>query len=371
MEKTTLEKIGISPFKLATDNSKNNVAITDHKGTIIYANNFLLKNTGYKEEELIGRNIVELGLWGGFMAKSFRTTIWQTIKEGQTFTGEVANRRKNGARYIEKLSIYPIESRTESPLYVSLSRDITKEREIDRIKTDFIALASHQLRTPLSNMSLAIDLIKMSESKENRLTEKTKKRLNEIYEDIHDMGALIGVLLDVSKIQLGTFIVESRPMSIANAMDRIIDKFEHRLKAKRIRLIKKYNEVPQIQSDKNIVGMVLQNIISNAIKYTPKNGIIAILIRKENQKIKIKVKDTGYGIPKDAQDKIFSKFFRANNITKIDAQGVGMGLYLAKILLEGIKGHITFDSEENAGTTFHITLPLKLNSSDNFIQTST
>lgn len=350
--------LGLTPFRIATDKSSNNIVIVKEGGTILYMNDAVLKSTGHTEDELIKRNVNSVGLWGGYMSKSFQEGIWKTINAGKTFVGEVVNKRKNGAKFINELSIFPIVGAENHPiLFVSVARDITKEREIDRTKTDFIALASHQLRTPLANMSLALDLV-LTDSK-NEIREDHKKKLEQVYKSVHDMAGLIGALLDVSKIQLGTFVIEPRPTDIKVTISMVLDKLKLRAGAKGLRIVEKIkDDLPIVQSDRNIVQMVLQNVLSNAIKYTPDKGLIVVKAHRDKERIIISVQDTGWGIPKKEQDQIFSKFFRANNVTRKEAQGVGMGLYLAKMLLQAIKGNIYFESKENIGTTFYISIPI-------------
>jgi signal transduction histidine kinase len=242
---------------------------------------------------------------------------------------------------------------------VEVLRDITKEKEVDKAKTEFVSLASHQLRTPLSTVNWYSEMLLTGDVGE--VTPDQKKYLEEIYHGNQRMVDLVNTLLDVSRIEMGTFIVESKATNMTKLAQGVIDEHKLQISEKKIKFTHVFNKnIPFIQADPKILRMVIQNLLSNAIKYTPQGGKIEVSISLvKGNGILLKVSDTGYGIPKDQQNKIFTKLFRADNVIGKDTEGTGLGLYIAKSIVEQSGGKIWFESDENKGTTFYVTLPLK------------
>jgi signal transduction histidine kinase len=298
-------------------------------------------------------------LWGGLMDPDFYRKMWQTIKEDKRpFYSEVTNKRKNGSKYIAELRIFPaLDEREQITSYISMERDLTRQKEVDRAKTEFISLASHQLRTPLTSITLGLDIL--LRGADGELTHAQKTSLREIHTDIMELSDLVGALLNASKIELGTFTVDPKPVHIPHITESILDQFIPLIEAKKLKFIKTYDTpIPRVVTDKNILKTVVQNLFSNAIKYTPQGGVISLKVKKLGENLLIAVKDMGLGIPQGEQTKVFDKYYRAQNINQIDANGSGLGLYLSKLLLEAAKGKIWFTSKENQGTTFYVSLPL-------------
>jgi two-component system sensor histidine kinase VicK len=193
---------------------------------------------------------------------------------------------------------------------------------------------------------------------ESGLTEAQKEPLLDIHSGVHDMASLVATLLDVSKIQLGTFIAEIEKVHIVEVMQKVLREAMPQIRDKKLKFVKVFdNSISPLMTDNNIVKIVIQNLLSNAIKYTPHNGIITLKVKDYPDKLIISIADTGWGIPADQKKKIFTQFFRASNITMKDARGTGLGLYLSKLLLKAVQGEIWFTSKENKGSTFFVSLP--------------
>ena len=187
-----------------------------------------------------------------------------------------------------------------------------------------------------------------------------KKYLEEIYHGNQRMVDLVNTLLDVSRIEMGTFIVESKPTDIIRLAQGAIEEHKLEIRAKKIRFSSSFKyKVPLVEVDPKLLGMVVHNLLSNAIKYTPEGGKVEASISLVKGKgILFKMTDTGYGIPKYQQDRIFTKLFRADNVVGKDTEGTGLGLYIAKSIVEQSGGKIWFESSENKGTTFYVILPV-------------
>ena len=238
-------------------------------------------------------------------------------------------------------------------------RDITQEKEVDKAKTEFVSLASHQLKTPLSAVNWYSEML--TDETAGKLNEQQKDFLREIREGNNRMIKLINGLLNVSRIDMGTLSISPEPVDLKKETDGLLAELQFGIKAKNVKIIKKYDPaLSLIDLDLNLIRIVLQNLLSNAIKYSRENGQVIIEIKKLNPKeAYVAVSDDGYGIPKKQQPSIFKKLFRADNVKSMKVEGTGLGLYVAKAVVEAFGGKIDFKSEENKGTTFFFTLPLK------------
>jgi signal transduction histidine kinase len=240
---------------------------------------------------------------------------------------------------------------------------------VDQAKTEFVSLASHQLRTPLTTVNWYSEMLLTGDV--GPLNEKQREYLNEIYKGSKRMGGLVNALLDVSRMEMGTFIVEPEPTDIPLLARSVVSELQPQLDQKSLQFIAKYaDNLPIMNADPKLLRMVLQNLLANAVKYTPPKGQIKLELNLATARgqiiptqgpgsnILIKVSDTGYGIPRANQDKIFTKLFRADNVRAKDTEGTGLGLYIVKGIVDQAGGQIWFESEENQGATFYVTLPL-------------
>lgn len=239
---------------------------------------------------------------------------------------------------------------------VVVFRDITKEREVDKAKTEFVSLASHQLRTPLSAINWYSEML--TDGDAGKVNKQQQEFLNEIHTGSQRMVALVNALLNVSRIDVGTFAIDPKPTDIVEVAKSLVKEMEVTIKQKDLNIKEKYDDIPETMLDPNLIRIVIQNILSNAIKYTDPKKNISISITKDTKDIKMEISDEGYGIPKEQQEKIFQKLFRADNVRQKDVEGTGLGLYIVKSIVETSGGTIRFESIENKGTTFFITIPL-------------
>ncbi len=238
--------------------------------------------------------------------------------------------------------------------------DITKEKDIDRAKSEFVSLASHQLKTPLTSMRW------LSESllgpKADPLTENQRHYVNEIHDASRRMAEMVNDLLNVSRIELGTIAMRIEEFDAVELLRAVESEQHHAAEQKQVTVnVMCAENLPHLKADKSQVRMVMQNLISNAIKYTPENGSVEAelsLAGAGREVLFFRVTDTGIGIPKDQRDKVFNKMFRASNAQSQVPDGTGLGLYVIKTILEHAKGGITFDTKEGKGSTFYASIPL-------------
>ena len=244
---------------------------------------------------------------------------------------------------------------------IKIFRDITYEREIDKAKTEFVSLASHQLRTPLSTVNWYAEMLLAGDAGE--LNPNQKKYLDEVYRSNQRMVELVNALLDVSSLELGTFALDPQSVDVRELAQSVIDEQMPQINAKKIIFsFSCAEDIALMQADPKLLRMVFQNLLSNAIKYTADGGKINAVISWANKrKILVRIIDNGYGIPENQKDKIFTKFFRADNVRSKDTDGTGLGLYIVKSVVENSGGKIWFTSSEKegeSGTTFYVALPL-------------
>jgi len=362
VEKKKAESLAddLEKFRLAVDNSSEQIVITDKEGLVLYGNKAMQTITGYSTKEVLGTKAGKL--WRLPMPKQYYENFWDTIKnKKQPFIGVIQNKRKNGEEYDAAISVYPImNSDNEIVYFVAIERDVTKEKQVDRAKTEFVSLASHQLRTPLSTVNWYVEMLLSGDAGE--LNEEQKKYLAEVYQGSQRMVDLVNSLLNVSRIELGKLAIKPEFLNIAELAQSAVAEQQPQIMQKEHKLITNFvKDAPKLMADPKLLRMVFQNLLSNAIKYTPPKGRIEMKVEyKTKQKaFVITVADNGIGIPTEQCNRIFTKMFRADNVKEADTEGTGLGLYIIKSIIEGSGGSITFQSVENEGTKFTATLPLE------------
>ncbi len=349
----------LEKFLLAIENASDHMVITDPDGIVVYANPAVEHITGYKLKEIIGKKAGTLHNWGGLMPQDFYEELWTTLKEKKkSFSGEIQQKRKNGEHYDVIAHLSPVlDDKGEVTFFVGIERDITKEKQIDKAKTEFVSLASHQLRTPLSTINWYTEMLLAGDV--GKLNKDQEEYLNLVYDGNQRMVELVNSLLNISRIELGTFAIDPEKVDLKKMAKSVLAELLQQTKEKKLNIKTKFDtKLSDYKTDSKLMRIIFQNLLTNAVKYTPEKGSITITLKKKTKKLLIEVTDTGYGIPKLEQPKIFTKLFRADNVRSKDTEGNGLGLYLVKSVVEEAEGSISFKSTENKGTTFSIILPL-------------
>lgn len=232
--------------------------------------------------------------------------------------------------------------------------DITEQKQLDQAKTGFLSLASHQLRTPIATIKWYMEML-LSGNLDGDF-EKQTDYMTRIYNVNQGMIDLVETLLNISRIEMGSLKVDIRPTNVGELCEDVIAEMLPDIEKKGLTVNKDYgSNLENIKSDPKLLRIVIQNLVSNAIKYTMNGGVITITLKESLWKKSISISDTGVGIPKREQDKVFTKFFRADNIRMLeDCPGTGLGLYLVKSIMGTLGGDIKFVSEENKGSVFTI-----------------
>ncbi len=239
------------------------------------------------------------------------------------------------------------------------SRVNRRLKEVDQMKTEFISVASHQMRTPLSGVKWVLRMILDGDLGD--LNPQQREMLLKGYETNERMILLINDLLNVSRIEEGRFQYRFSHSSLEDVAQKIYEDLEPTTKKTNVHLVyeKPEQSLPKANIDPDKIRLAIQNLVDNAIKYTPPDGTVTIRVYEEHGQLICSVSDTGVGIPADQQGRIFSKFFRADNVIRMQTDGSGLGLFIAKNIVENHRGSIWFESAEGKGTTFYFSLPLR------------
>jgi len=242
---------------------------------------------------------------------------------------------------------------------VTILHDLTREREISQMKSDFVSKASHELRTPLSSIRAYVEMLVDGEATD----EESRREFYSIIQNETDrLGRLIDNMLNISRIEAGIVQIEREPVDIKQLIDRAVATLEPQASAKSIAVHTKKAPVDlTVEGDSDMLYQVVLNLLSNAVKYTPDGGRVTVAADSDNltRTVLLSVSDTGLGIPPDALPKLFDKFFRVENYKRV-AKGTGLGLSLCKHIVETVHhGQVGVESKLGLGSRFWCTIPMR------------
>ena len=282
----------------------------------------------------------------------------QAMLSGQIKTYQMEKRyiHKKGHIVWVLLAVSAVRNEDGSvKLFISQILDITEQKLIDNAKTEFVSLVSHQLRTPLT--AIKWNLENVTDTDLESMSEDARSAFSEVHESLNGMTELVNTFLQISRLELGTFLKHPNKIHLNNVIEQILAQFKPIFDNKKLQIV--FNEAKDdlITIDENAISLVIDNLLTNACKYTPSGGEITITMDSLENSIILKVKDTGVGIPENETDKIFEKMYRASNVTGTDFTGTGLGLYLVKEIITKLDATIDLQSTEGAGSTFVVTLP--------------
>ena len=231
-------------------------------------------------------------------------------------------------------------------------------QKLDEAKDEFISMASHQLRTPLTSIKGYVSMLMDGDVGE--VSEEQKHLLQEAFMSSERMVRLIGDFLNVSRLQTGKFVIDKHPVDLAKIVSEEVEGLQTNAQSRGLSFtFKKLKNIPELNLDENKIHQVIMNFCDNAIYYSKENSNINVSLAVVNNQVEFSVKDTGIGVPADEQAQLFNKFFRATNARKQRPDGTGVGLFLAKKVIDAHDGKIVFESEEGKGSTFGFRLPIK------------
>ncbi len=361
----------------AVEQNSESIIITDHRGAIEYVNPAFTRSTGYAPDEVAGRN--PRMLKSGAQGEAFYRNLWRTILSGETWRGEMHNRRKNGELFWEDVAISPIFDDTGSiSHFIAIKEDITerkrlmeslvqakeKAEESDRLKTAFLQNISHEIRTPMNGILGFLKLLEMpaldddERSEYIRIVNQSGQRLLGTINDI----------IELSRIEAGRTDVRMETVDVEQIMLFHYAFFKPQAEEKGLVLsLEKHlrGEEALLRTDKKKLDSILISLLGNALKFTGKGGV-EFGNRIEGSELHFYVRDSGAGIPGDRIEVIFERFMQADSSIARPYEGCGLGLTIAKANVESLGGRIRVNSEPGKGSTFSFSIPYLPVSPDTF-----
>ncbi|MCR4286036.1 MAG: PAS domain-containing sensor histidine kinase [Candidatus Kaiserbacteria bacterium] len=328
--------------------------LIDMEGKVESANTSAIRFFGVHEGALDGTDFFTYIEDDGTNKTNF---IPAYFKQGKPISdAEVSLHKADGTIRYAILSIFlykDVEGRQKGLLTLV---DITKQKMVDKAKTEFVSLASHQLRTPISSLRWNVELFEGIP--DVTLTDTQRQYLRKITDGIARMDSLVTDFLSVSKLELGTLKPHYETFELSDFLGSLHEEFRLHAEKKNVTFETNWSEqFGPITSDTRLLNMALGNLLSNAIKYTPQNGVVRGTVTLSESTITFRIEDSGIGIPGSDHEMIFSKLFRASNVESKGIDGTGLGLYIVKEALRVIGGTISFESREGVGTTFIAVIP--------------
>jgi signal transduction histidine kinase len=236
-------------------------------------------------------------------------------------------------------------------------REVTHQRELDRLKDDFVATVSHELRTPLTSMMGFLEMLRDEEA--GQLSDEQKRFLAIVYRSSERLQRLVGDLLFVARLDANGLQMRYDDVQVDDVVRECVEASSAIARSRNIELVADLPELPPIRGDRERLGQLVSNLVSNAIKFTPEGGHVTIRTRPAGNVVALEVEDDGIGIPEAEQSRVFQRFFRSSTATQQAIPGTGLGLVISKAIAEAHGGVMSMRSEEGRGTCFRVELPLR------------
>jgi len=342
-------------LKSIVETLRESLVVLDHELTVLSVNNFFLKTFKVSEAETVGKNLFQLGN-GQFDNKNFRIMLEQLLPtQNPVVNYQIENEFQEIGKKIMILNAHQIEVEGHYKDRILLAiEDITERKEIERRKDDFLSIASHELKSPLTIVKGYNQLIEKLLPVDS--DQKIRQTVDKSITNIDRLNNLITSLLDVSKIQAGKIEIHKEYFDLDVMVKETVDHVQSTTDTHTI--VVEGATHKQCYGDMHRLEQVLTNLLNNAIKYSPKSNKVLVHLSQVSDYVKVAVTDYGLGIKKEDKKKIFERFFRADNLQK-KFPGMGIGLYVSEQIIKNHKGTLWVESEEGEGATFNFTLPLK------------
>jgi signal transduction histidine kinase len=304
-------------------------------------------------DKILGKTIKQLGRLSSFIP------LCQVLEKN---TKDISRKElKIRENLILEISTVEVIKNNERIGFLIVLHDISREKLVEKMKTEFVSLAAHQLRTPLSAIKWTLKMLLSGDL--GKINKEQQEFIGKTYNSNERMIHLINDLLNVTRIEEGRYLYRISEFPIGDLMDSVINNLKEKIQAKKIKF--NYNKprksLPKIKADREKIEIVVQNLIENAINYSAVGGSVTVSMDCDKLNLKFLVKDTGMGILEHQKPRLFTKFFRGENAAKMDTQGTGLGLFMAKNIIKAHGGKIWFESKWGEGSTFYFSLPLGKN----------
>jgi len=342
-------------LSIILNSTAESILAIDKSGKILLVNAATRDMTQLPEKTIVGQDISDVFKW----KKNMQDFAVDYSKTGTTTYTNLEYTDAADVPHYLKLIVAQIEGVQEpnTPQTIVTVHDETKSRDLDNMKVDFVSMAAHELRTPLAATRGYLELISFKEGE--NVAPDVKNYLQQALKSTAELGSLIDNLLGVTRIERGTLTLRPEKVDIAADIQQAIRNATFTANDKRIAIT--YDGPISgcyVIADQIALHEVINNLINNAIKYTTSGGNVNLLLRREGDTYVIHFKDTGIGIPKQALTNLFTKFYRVHGGLNSGSTGTGLGLFISKSIIERHGGTITVESEEGAGSTFTVTIPV-------------
>ena len=339
-------------YYLAVEQIGDAVIITNKNGIIEYVNPAFIKATGFTKKEAIGQTprVIKSGMHD----KSFYDKLWKTILSGRSWRAQLINKKKNGRLFYVDHTITPINDDKNITIgFMGIWKDITKQQDIERLKDEFIGIASHELKTPLTAITVSSQILESGLEAIN--DEKIINHVKRINSQIKRMSGLVGELLDTTALNEGKMPLVKKNSDLLALIKEAVEDVKEISHFQKI--VIEGNVKSKISVDPHRVQEVVSNLLINAVKYSQSRKKIIIKIAEEEKQVVIGITDFGRGIPKKEQNKIFGRYYQVRKLKKQFGPSLGLGLYIAAEIVRLHNGKIWVKSQMGKGTTFFISLP--------------
>jgi len=308
-------------------------------------------------KKMIGQNISELVNIPAFKKIIECITDPKSSKIRKMYRQELALGKES---IFEISTIFPKEGKQESGILVVL-HDVSREKVVEKLKTEFVSLAAHQLRTPLSAIKWTLKMLLDGDL--GKVEGEQREYIKRTYQSNERMISLINDLLNVTRIEEGRYLYKPVPTDLGSVIDFVINSLKEKIEKRKVKVVfaRPQKKLLKVKVDVEKIRLAIHNLINNAVSYTHVGGKVTVSLRNNKEGVEFKVSDNGIGISKDEQKRVFTKFFRGNNAVRKETTGTGLGLYITKNVIEAHGGKIWFESEEGKGSTFYFTLPAAKN----------
>ena len=336
--------------------------VVDEAGKIIIVNRVAEELLGFEAKDLVGKfhtDVHNIEDEKGNTVAEKEEPMTKVLKTGKTDTiNTYYFVRKDKKRFPVSITVSPVFLDSTIKGAIVVFRDITKEKEIEKLRMDFLSLASHQLRTPLSGTKWLIET--MQRGITGKISKKQKEYLDRIYSLNERMIKLVHDMLSTLRLESGSVEIKKEDVVVSGLYKELISEMSSAANAKGVTLEVSIGGDAKlvVNTDRELLKLIIDCFVSNAINYSSGKEVI-LDVKEENGAVLFSVKDSGIGIPKEEQARIFERFYRTSNAKMAKPEGTGLGLYIAKLLADKLGGSVSFESELNKGSTFYLNLPQK------------
>jgi len=339
------------------------VFVIDKEGVVTFINQAAERIFGVRETDVIGKKADEVfnieDEEGKILVEYFFPKE-RLSKDMVTYSRNgVSIKRIDGTVvYVNLIASSIVESEDVNLGAIVTLHDVSKEKELEEMKLDFVSMAAHELRTPLTSIRGYLSVIQ--EESKGKLPAELASFLDKAFISSTQLASLVENLLSVSRIERGSLQIQSQITAWEPLVEEAYNNFLPQAKERQVNLtyIKPKSALPLVLVDKFRISEVISNLVSNALNYTPAGGLVEISLEANNQEVITHVKDNGPGIPSAALPKLFTKFFRVSGVLEQGSKGTGLGLYISKAIVDMHKGRIWVESELGKGSRFSFSVPV-------------